>query len=147
VRLFAVCRRLNFLGLYDPEEGGKFRAETSVTVFQPTLHDNPQDLNNHHRCHCDNPKSRDVVVGHVVQLRSSGHCNEIREVGVYEPPGIVVPSSSGVKQSDESGMIEGPSIFRNFGYPSPNDTVTNRPAVYVSKKRRRAFTLPLLSSK
>ena len=54
----------------------------------------------------DNLKSRDVVVGHVVQLRSSGHCNEIREAGGYEPTGIVVPSSSGVKQSDKIGVID-----------------------------------------
>ena len=81
-----------------------------------------------------------MVVVHVAQLRSSGYCNKFREVGGYEPPGIVVPSSSGVKQSDKSGKIEGPSIFRNVGYPSPNDAVTNRPAVYVSTKRRRAFT-------
>ena len=80
-----------------------------------------------------------MIVGDVVHLRFSGHCNEIREVGGYEPPGIVVSSSSGVKQSDKSGMIEGPSICRNFGYPSPYDTVTNRPAVYVSTKRRLAF--------
>jgi hypothetical protein len=105
-------------------------------MYQPTLHNNPQGLN-HDRCHCNNLRSRDVVFGHVVQLRSSGHCNEVREAGGYEPPGIVVPSSSGVKPSDKSGMIEGPSIFRNVGYPSRNDSHKQTGSVGINETLTR----------
>ena len=80
VPLSEVCRRLNVFGLLWPWRWRKI-PNRNVGYYLPV--DTASQPTRLESSSVSLWQPKVVVVGHVVQLRSGGHCNEIREAGSY----------------------------------------------------------------